>query len=119
MGNTQSKINKLIMALKAKGKIVGINTEQFYAEDSQKIITKYKIGEISELAEADKRVISTLNRKLKSKKTSQEEKENILNEIECLQEEFKEKYVTGVFYSKINIVKFLADWYKKIGESSG
>lgn len=117
--NIQSKINKLIMALKAKGRIVGINTSQFYKEDSKKMITKYEIGEVSELAEADKRLIKTLYRKLKSKKTTEEDKEDTLNEIRYLEKEFEEKYITGIFFNKINILKFLVDWYKKLGESSG
>ena len=81
------------------------------------MITKYEIGETSKAAEADKRVISALYRKLNSKKTSEEEKEEIERELELLQEEFAERYISGIFYSKINILKFLAEWYKKVGGS--
>lgn len=117
MKNIQSKINKLILALKIKGRIVGINTSQFYAEDSGRMITKYEIGEINEAAEEDKRIIQSLYKKLNSKKNPEGEKESILKEIEILQEEFKEKYISGIFYSKIKILTFLAEWYKKVGGS--
>lgn len=116
MKNIQSKINKLILALKIKGRIVGINTKQFYAQDSKKMITKYIIGEVSEAAEADKRVIQALYKKLNSKKATEGEKEELEEEIRILEEEFAERYISGTFYSKIKILKFLADWYKKVGE---
>lgn len=116
--NIQSKINKLILALKVKGRIVGINTRQFYAEDSKKMITKYEMGEISEAAEADKRVMQVLYRKMNSKRTTEEEKEEISRELEYLQEEFEEKYISGIFYSKIKILMFLAEWHKKVGEET-
>jgi hypothetical protein len=45
MSNPQSKINKLIMALKVKGRIIKINTSQFYIEDKDKVITKYIVYE--------------------------------------------------------------------------
>ena len=82
------------------------------------MITKYKIGEISEAVEADKRVISALYKKLNSKKTTEEEKEEMEREIEILEEEFKENYISGIFYSKIKILMFLAEWHKKVGDSS-
>jgi uncharacterized protein Yka (UPF0111/DUF47 family) len=116
MKNAQSKINKLILALRVKGRIVGINSEQFYCDDSKRMITKYKIGEVSEAAEADKRVISALHKKLKSKNISEEEIKDIEKEIEILEEEFRENYISGVFYSKIKILMFLAEWHKKVGE---
>jgi RNA polymerase-interacting CarD/CdnL/TRCF family regulator len=116
--NIQSKINKLILALRTKGRIVRINTEQFYAEDSGRMITKYKIGEVSEAAEADQRVIKALYKKLNSKKTPEEEKESLIDEIELLEEEYSENYISGTFYSKIKILTFLAEWYKKVGEET-
>lgn len=115
--NIQSKINKLILALKVKGRVVGINTKQFYAEDSKKMITKYEIGEVNEAAEADQRVIKELYRKLKSKKTPEGERKEIEKEIEILEEEYRENYISGTFYSKIKILLFLVDWYKKVGGS--
>jgi capsular polysaccharide biosynthesis protein len=45
MNNVQSKINKLIMALKVKGRVIKINTSQFYIEDKDKVITKYIVYE--------------------------------------------------------------------------
>jgi uncharacterized protein Yka (UPF0111/DUF47 family) len=117
MKNVQSKINKLILALKMKGRIVGINSEQFYCEDSKRMITKYKIGEVSEAAESDKRVIAALYKKIKSKKTTEEEIKSIEKEIEILEEEYRENYISGIFYSKVKMLLFLVEWYKKVGDS--
>lgn len=114
--NVQSKIDKLILALKTKGRIVGINTKQFYAEDSKKMITKYIIGEISEEAEIDLRTINTLYKKLKKKSLTEGERESIEKELEILNEEYNDNYITGVFYSKIKMLLFLVEWYKKVGE---
>lgn len=72
--NVQSKINKLILALKIKGRIIKINTNQWYAEDSGKTITKYIVYEEHPKKDGE------------------------------------------VFYSKINILIYLADLYKKVGE---
>jgi uncharacterized protein Yka (UPF0111/DUF47 family) len=115
--NIQSKINKLILALKVKGRIVGINSKQFYAEDNKKMITKYEIQEVNETAEADKRVIRALYKKLNSKKTPKGEKESLIEEIELLEEEYQQNYISGTFYSKVKMLKFLANWYKKVGGS--
>lgn len=113
--NVQSKINKLILALKVKGRIVGINTKQFYAEDLNRMITKYEIGEVNEQATADQKIIKALYRKLNSKKITEKERKSIENEIEVLEEEYNDKYISGTFYSKIKILIFLAEWYKKVG----
>ncbi|MFT8350047.1 hypothetical protein [Clostridium saccharoperbutylacetonicum] len=76
MSNIQSKINKIVMALKVKGRIIKINTSQFYLEDKDKVITKYIVYE-----------------------THPKEGEEI--------------------YGKVNVLKYLVDLYKEIGESSG
>ena len=43
--NIQSKINKLLMALKTKGIYLRINTEQFPSDDMDRMITKYIVYE--------------------------------------------------------------------------
>ena len=43
--NIQSKINKLLMALKFKGIYIRINTEQFPTDDMERMITKYIVYE--------------------------------------------------------------------------
>ena len=70
--NIQSKINKLLTALKHKGYILKINTEQFYSEDQDRVCTKY-----------------------------------ILYETHPKKGE--------VFYSKVNMLKYLVKIYKKVG----
>lgn len=43
--NIQSKINKLLMALRTKGIYLRINTEQFPSDDIERMITKYTVYE--------------------------------------------------------------------------
>ena len=43
--NIQSKINKLLMALRVKGIYLRINTEQFPSDDMDRMITKYIVYE--------------------------------------------------------------------------
>lgn len=45
MNNTQSKINKLLSALRTKGIIYKINTHQFYSEKQQKVLQKMILWE--------------------------------------------------------------------------
>lgn len=114
--NIQGKINKLLVALRTKGRIVGMNTKQFYATDSEKMITKYIIGEINEQAETDMRIIKALYKKINSKKTPQAERKKLEKEVVLLEGEYSEKYISGIFYSKVKILLFLAEWYKKVGD---
>lgn len=74
--NMQSKINKLLIALKHKGYILKVNAEQFLSEDESRIITKY-----------------------------------ILYESHPKKRE--------VFYSKVKLLIYLADLYKKVGGADG
>lgn len=73
--NIQSKINKLLMALKTKGIYLRINTEQFH-NDEDKLITKYIVYDVHP-------------------KKGQ------------------------VFYSKLKVLLFLVDLYKKVGANDG
>ncbi|GAA0684763.1 hypothetical protein [Clostridium cadaveris] len=43
--NIQSKINKLLVALRQKGYVIKLNTTQYYSEEKEKIITKYILWE--------------------------------------------------------------------------
>lgn len=45
MGNIQTKINKLMMALRQKGIVYKINTAQFYSEDQERLCTKMILWE--------------------------------------------------------------------------
>lgn len=74
--NIQGKINKLIAAFKAKGYVIKIDTQQYFSEEREKIVTKYILWE-----------------------THPKEGE--------------------VYYSKIDLLKRLAELYKKVGDSSG
>lgn len=74
--NIQSKLNKLLMALKQKGYILKINTEQFLNDDGDRMITKYTLYE------------------------TQPKKGE-------------------VFYSKVKMLIYLAELYKKVGGADG
>ena len=74
--NIQGKINKLIAAFKAKGYVIKIDTQQYFSEEREKIVTKYILWE-----------------------THPKEGE--------------------VYYSKIDLLKRLAELYNKVGDSSG
>jgi hypothetical protein len=63
-----------MLALKIKGIILKTDTQQWYAEDSGKVITKYIVYEEHPKKDGE------------------------------------------VFYSKINMLKYLAELYKKVGE---
>lgn len=43
--NVQPKINKLLAALRAKGIVYKINTQQFYSEEQERICTKMILWE--------------------------------------------------------------------------
>lgn len=74
--NIQSKINKLLMALRVKGIYLRIDTEQFPADDMERMITKYIVYETHP-------------------KKGQ------------------------VFYSKLKMLEYLIELYKKVGEADG
>jgi len=76
--NAQSKINKLMMALRTKGIIYKINTQQFYSEQQDRLCTKMILWEEHPNRDGE------------------------------------------VFYSKIEMLKFLAEKWKEVnadGES--
>ena len=90
--NINQNINKLLYALKQKGQIYKINSFQFYNESKDKYSTKYQI----------------LKREL------------IPIDIDIYLEEdeepkYKEKYnVDYECYSKIDLMKYLAEEYRKM-----
>ena len=91
--NINQNINKLLYALKQKGKIYKINSFKFYSEKNDKYSTKYQI----------------------SKKVF-EETYNIREDKIELIERYKQDYEC---YSKIDLMKYLAEEYKKGNEADG
>lgn len=90
--NVQNNINKLLYALRQKGKIYKINSFKFYSEKNDKYCTKYQISK--------KELIEILNE---------------YGEIEYI-----EKYNTDYeCYSKIDILKYLVEEYKIGSEADG
>jgi hypothetical protein len=75
--NIQSKINKILLALKVKkGIIIKIDTQQFYSEEKQKVFTKHIV--------------------------------------------YEDHPKNGeVFYSKVEMLKYLVNLYKGTGDLSG
>ena len=91
--NINQNINKLLYALKQKGQIYKINSFQFYSERNNKYSTKYQIL---------KKVF--------------EETYNIREDKIELIERYKQDYEC---YSKIDIMKYLAEEHKKGSEADG
>lgn len=89
--NINQNINKLLYALKIKGQIYKINSFQFYSEKNDKYSTKYQIMK--------RELVEVYN----------EETE----EIE-MQEKYKQDYEC---YSKIDLLKYLAEEYRKGSEA--
>lgn len=90
--NINQNINKLLYALKQRGQLYKINSFKFYSEKNDKYSTKYQI----------------LKRKLIT----------ILNDN--MEIEYQEKYVQDYeCYSKIDLMKYLAEEYGKGSEASG
>ena len=87
--NINQNINKLLYALKQKGQIYKINSFQFYSEKNDKYSTKYQMMK--------RQLVKVYN----------EETE----EIE-MQERYKQDYEC---YSKIDLLKYLAEEYRKMG----
>lgn len=91
--NINQNINKLLYALKQRGQVYKINSFKFYSEKNDKYSTKYQV----------------LKRKI----------EEILN-YETLEIEYKETYKQDYdCYSKIDLMKYLAEEYRKGSEADG
>lgn len=88
--NINQNINKLLYALKQKGQIYKINTFKFYSEKNDKYSTKYQV--------LKKELVEVYN----------EDKDKIE-----LQERYIQEYET---YSKIELMKYLADEHRKGSE---
>lgn len=94
--NINQNINKLLYALKIKGQIYKINSFQFYSEKNDKYSTKYQIL---------KRELIPINTDI---------------ELEDEKIEYEEKYfVDKECYSKIDLLKYLAEEYRKGSEADG
>lgn len=90
--NINQNINKLLYVLKQKGQFYKINSFQFYSEKNDKYSTKYQVL---------KRVF--------------EETYNIREDKIELIEKYKQDYEC---YSKIDLMKYLAEEYRKIGSEA-
>lgn len=90
--NVSQKINKLLYALKQKGQIYKINSFQFYNETLEKYSTKYQV----------------LKRVFRSVYIIEKDKTELVEKYEVDKE----------CYSKIDLMKYLAEEYKKIGSEA-
>lgn len=91
--NINQNINKLLYALKQKGQFYKINSFQFYSEKNDKYCTKYQIM-----------------------KKELEEVYNIETEEVEKQERYKQ---VKECYSKVDLMKYLAEEYRKGSETDG
>lgn len=94
--NINQNINKLLYALKQKGQIYKINSFKFYSEKNDKYSTKYQV----------------LKRELiPIREIIEMESEEIECEIEY--------HTVYDCYSKIDLMKYLAEEYRKGSEADG
>lgn len=109
--NYQVKINKILMALKIKGRIILMSTEQFYSKKFEKVCTKFCITEQT----PEKQEIKI---KLKSLK---KDKEKNKEQIALLENELQEKFINTKleFFNKIDVLLFLVDLHKEVGVKNG
>ncbi len=91
--NINQNINKLLYALKQKNQFYKINSFQFYSEKNNKYSTKHQVL---------KRVF--------------EETYNIKEDKIELTEKYKQDYEC---YSKIDLMKYLTEEYRKGSEADG
>lgn len=91
--NINQNINKLLYALKIKGQLYKINSFQFYSEKNDKYSTKYQIMK--------RQLVEVYN----------EDTDEIENE-----ERYKQDYEC---YSKVDLLKYLAEEHRKGSEASG
>lgn len=91
--NINQNINKLLYALKQKGQIYKINSFQFYSEKNCKYCTKYQVMK--------KEIVEVYN----TETDEIEKKEKYKQAKEC--------------YSKIDLMKYLAEEYREGSEVSG
>ena len=91
--NINQNINKLLYALKVKGQLYKINSFQFYSEKNDKYCTKYQVLK-RELVEAY------------NEETDEFE----------MQEKYKQDYEC---YSKVDLLKYLAEEHRKGSEADG
>ena len=87
--NVNQNINKLLYALKQKGQLYKINSFQFYSEKNDKYSTKYQVMK--------KQPVKVYNVET--------------DKIEIV-ERYKQDYEC---YSKIDLMKYLAEEYRKMG----
>ena len=91
--NINQNINKLLYALKQKGQIYKINSFKFYSEKNDKYSTKYQIMK--------RELVEGYNEET--------------DEFE-MQEKYKQDYEC---YSKVDLMKYLAEEYRKGSEADG
>ena len=91
--NINQNINKLLYALKQKGQFYKINSFQFYSEKNDKYCTKYQVTK-KELVEVY----------------------NVETEEFEIQERYNQDYEC---YSKIDLIKYLAEEHRKGSEADG
>lgn len=111
--NTQSIINKLVLAFKQKEKIIKISVEENYSLKFKKIFKKYKLQETTETEIELKQKYY----KLKKEYNDKGKPPSMKDELEKLKFDLSQMKVPVIeFSNKIEIIKYLADRYKKICE---
>lgn len=104
--NINQNINKLLYALKQKGQLYKINSFKFYSEKNDKYSTKYQVM---------KRVL--VEKDIDLGVAYEEDGDLYISEEDI---EYEEKYKQDFeCYSKIDLMKYLAEEHRKGSEASG
>ncbi|MGL5713702.1 MAG: hypothetical protein ACRCX2_11835 [Paraclostridium sp.] len=122
--NVDKKINQLKQAFLTKGKIVIINVEEWYSMELKKNCKNFIVRLDSEEAitrrrELRKRIDEEKKELKKHKKGSNKHKE-IKNYLEFLNDELVGNFASkDEFYSKIKVLLFLVESFKKHRDKKG
>lgn len=96
--NIQSKIRKLIIALKTKGYLYLINKEQFYSDKANKICSKYRLFHLMP--------IEQYNKLYPDDKRDEDKYSFVKSEVLST-------------FKPVDILLVLVDIYKQVGDASG
>lgn len=108
MRGVHSKIYKLTLALRQKGIIVKMNSEQRYSLKLDKVFTRYSIKETT--------VEEVKLRKIYYKKREEAKKDfSLLEEVQDLKQQVESMAIpVKEFNSKLDIMIYLAKRYKEV-----
>lgn len=115
MKGAQQKINKLILALNQKGRIILISPRQFYSKKLSKVCTCYEITEGTPRKQKLNKELKEIKKEIKELKKKKEDIKELVEKCNKIKKEL-EKFLKGKFelFGKVNVLMFLANLYKEV-----